>query len=150
MVGTKSISISEKLAILERYEKEELHKLKKKEAAKILGVHRMTLERWIWNKSLLQNVSEEKTRTRLRRCKREDVALPLLNWYKERTKAGYYISRKDIVNKGNEISKALKKGKFIASDGWITRWKHRHGLIEKCEETKTHSMVLRPKKAVEE
>lgn len=127
-----NLSTSDKLAVLKRYDEENLKLLSQREAALKLGVSQSSLSGWLLSRDKIQKsvVESGGSRKRKREGKSLSVDDALLHWFKQNSLFGAPINRGILLQKADDFGKAMNID-FKASDGWLTRWKERHGIIFK-------------------
>ncbi|KAF2899297.1 hypothetical protein ILUMI_06877 [Ignelater luminosus] len=136
MLGVKrkhvTLSLNEKLAVLQRLDKgESLQKI-----AKELNVGVTTIKDWRKNwkdiESYTVAIDSEnalKNRKTLRKPKLELLDNALWMWFCQERRKGTPISGPIIKEKAIALHKKVEAGsEFAASEGWIDRWKTRHGV----------------------
>uniref|UniRef100_A0A1B6BY84 HTH CENPB-type domain-containing protein n=1 Tax=Clastoptera arizonana TaxID=38151 RepID=A0A1B6BY84_9HEMI len=127
-----TLSLSEKLAVLQRLDKgESLQKI-----AKELNVGVTTIKDWRKNRKDIEShtmtIDGEnalKNRKTLKKPKLELLDSALWMWFSQERRKGTPISGPIIKEKAIILHKKLEVGsEFKASEGWIDRWKTRHGI----------------------
>lgn len=81
-----------------------------------------------WNES--QNANES-TRKRKREGKDPDVDEALNKWFELTTGRGVNVSGPLLKKKAEELAEKMGHNEFVASDGWLSRWKVRHAIVFK-------------------
>lgn len=127
-----TLSLSEKLAVLQRLDKgESLQKI-----AKELNVGVTTIKDWRKNRKDIEShtmtIDGEnalKNRKTLKKPKLELLDSALWMWFSQERRKGTPISGPILKEKAIILHKKLEVGsEFKASEGWIDRWKTRHGI----------------------
>lgn len=67
-------------------------------------------------------------RKRMRTSNFEDVEVVLIKWFKNVRSNNIFVSGNILKEKALEIANELNVENFNASNGWIERFKERHGL----------------------
>ncbi|KAG8183226.1 hypothetical protein JTE90_005674 [Oedothorax gibbosus] len=127
-----TITLAEKLKVLERVDNGESHS----KIAKEIGVGHTTIYDWIKNRNHLESlvicgdVTALKSRRTLKKpkCERLDNALWL--WFVQERRKGTEVSGPMIKEKAISLYEELGYGQdsFLASDGWLQNWKKRHDV----------------------
>lgn len=123
------VSIERKLEALKRLDKGE--SLKK--IANELGVGRVTISDWKKKRNELEKwyskrASIANQRKTMKKCEYENVGEALYNWYKKQEGP---IAGPTLQEKALSFQKIFKEGGdsvFMASMGWLDRWKKRYGI----------------------
>ncbi|KAM7283344.1 tigger transposable element-derived protein 3 isoform X3 [Ixodes scapularis] len=109
--------------------------------AKLYGVARSTVCK-ISQKSeeiLLQfETDSNHDRKRRREGKERQVGEELYAWFQNQVAQGSRLSGNDIKEKARLLA-AQKGHHFEPSDGWLSRWKQRHGLSNPRKESSSHN-----------
>lgn len=109
--------------------------------AKLYGVARSTVCK-ISQKSeeiLLQfETDTNHDRKRRREGKERQVGEELYAWFQNQVAQGSRLSGNDIKEKARLLA-AQKGHHFEPSDGWLSRWKQRHGLSNPRKESSSHN-----------
>ena len=134
------ISIAQKLNALERLDKGESVQLICNE----LGVGKSTVNDWRRNRNSLQDYCMQvesqkvlKSRCTIRKPTNEIVDDALWVWFVQQRRKGTPISGPILKEKALCFHKKLEnQAEFVASDGWLSRWKKRHGthVLDVCGE----------------
>ena len=137
MARRTALSLKEKVNLLNEIERESntshrfLSKkfgLSKSYIGKILS-SKETLRR-DWAKCT-ENGQGSPDRKRQRDSKDSEVDEALKLWFTEARSRGLPCSGPLLRAKAEDLAKKLGKTDFVASDGWLTRWKARHGILHK-------------------
>lgn len=127
-----TLSLNEKLAVLQRLDKgESLQKI-----AKELNVGVTTIKDWRKNRKSFETFTITidgenalKNRKTLKKPKLELLDGTLWMWFCQERRKGTPISGPILKEKALVLHKKLEAGsEFAASEGWIDRWKTRHGV----------------------
>lgn len=127
-----TLSLNEKLAVLQRLDKgESLQKI-----AKELNVGVTTIKDWRKNRKDIESYTVTidgenalKKRKTLKKPKLELLDNALWMWFCQERRKGTPISGPIIKEKAIALHKKLEaESEFAASEGWIDRWKTRHGV----------------------
>ncbi|MFS1564416.1 MAG: hypothetical protein ACL7AX_13685 [Candidatus Arsenophonus phytopathogenicus] len=126
------LTMEAKLKALERLDKGESVKLICDE----YGVGKSTVNDWRKNRKSIQDFCMQiesdralSTRCTLRKPNNEIVDDALWIWFMQERRKGTPISGPILKEKALMLhSKIENGGEFTASEGWLTRWKHRHGI----------------------
>lgn len=127
-----TLSLNEKLAVLQRLDKgESLQKI-----AKELNVGVTTIKDWRKNRKDIESYTVTidgentlKNRKTLKKPKLELLDNALWMWFCQERRKGTPISGPILKEKAIVLHKKLEaESEFAASEGWIDRWKTRHGV----------------------
>lgn len=125
----KDLSLKEKRDILECYDK--LPKMSQRNAAVHLKISQPVLCKILKNRLHIESLAlknENMDRKRTRSGKNTEVDSALKTWFNN------VRERKDTINgplvrqKAEELAKILGKEDFMATDGWLQRWKKRENI----------------------
>ncbi|VEN43486.1 unnamed protein product [Callosobruchus maculatus] len=127
-----TLSLNEKLAVLQRLDKGE----SLQQIAKELNVGVTTIKDWRKNRKDIESYTITidgenalKHRKTLKRAKLELLDNALWMWFCQERRKGTPISGPILKEKAIVLHKKLKAAsEFAASEGWIDRWKNRHGV----------------------
>ena len=77
----------------------------------------------------------EPSRKRMRTGKNDDVEVALLRWIREARSQNIILTGAILQEKAKFFGEALGASEFICSNGWLCRFKERHGIVCKkiCE-----------------
>ncbi|KAH8036917.1 hypothetical protein HPB51_006978 [Rhipicephalus microplus] len=107
----------------------------KQDIARKYGIKANTLSTFIKNKrSILDAFESEKFKTsrkRMRTGAYPELEEALLIWIREARNNKLPFSGEVVTAKASSLAEMLGINDFAASDGWLTRFKHRHDLIFK-------------------
>lgn len=128
----KVVTIEQKLNAIERIEKGE----SVKRICDELNVGKSTVHDWLKNRKALQDFSTqvESSRTLSSRCTLRKPINELVDdavwlWFQQERRRGTPITGPILKEKATLLhSKIENGGPFFASEGWLTRWKKRHGV----------------------
>lgn len=126
-------SVDDQLAILKRYD--ELYSSKTQvEAASGLGIPQSTLSKILKRRESLKNdsiasVNDGRKRKRLGHFTSVDDAL--LIWFKQAAAMKAPMNRDILKDKARTFAQEVGIDDFSASDGWLSRWKERNGIVFK-------------------
>lgn len=126
----QSLSLEIKQKILN--EVDDKSQKKSKIAAKY-GIANSTLSTIIKNRNKIEaaySVNQfEPTRKRMRTAKNEDVEVALLRWIKEARSQNIILTGAVLQEKAKFFGEALGVSDFVCSNGWLSRFKERHGIV---------------------
>lgn len=117
----------EKLQVIEQYDK--LNNVTQKEAAAQFGIAQSSLSKLLKYRHEISNSEFSESRKRKRTGKNKKVDDVLFLWFKQALILEEPISSKILMEKANEYAKQLDED-FVASTGWLTRWKRRHCIVD--------------------
>ncbi|GBN97078.1 Tigger transposable element-derived protein 4, partial [Araneus ventricosus] len=124
----KCLSIKEKNLILHEVDKG----VKKKDIALNFGIAPNSLSTIIKNRDKIQNYkSSNSCSKRLKTCVYEDVDEAVLKWIHTMRDKNVPISGLFILEKALQFAKALEYDEFRGSNGWLEKFKRRHGIMAK-------------------
>lgn len=123
----KNLSLSEKKALIESFEKSNLSKAA---FAKLHGMPRTTVNNILSSKSSTDDLKNGK-RKRQRISPFDKVEQALLIWIKSARTQNLPISSFILKEKALEIADELGESNFSASNGWLQRFTLRHDLVFK-------------------
>ena len=140
----KSLSIEVKKRLLEEVDKGK----KKLDICRDYGIAKSTLSTILKSRKkleCLEDVAPE--RKRARTAKHSEVDEALLMWFKQKSAMNVPIGGPLMKTKANEFAKELGIVDWEASEGWLHRFKERHGLVFKtiCGESASVSPALTEK-----
>jgi len=128
-IKRKALSIQDKLVILRKYN--ELSGCKKqKEIADELKVPGPTLSTILSNRSELEKlvVTGGCKGQKVKAGKFATLEENLVEWLHQARSSNIPVNGPILKEKGEQIAKLLKIDDFTASQGWLDRFKHRHGI----------------------
>ena len=132
-----TLSLKEKIKLLNDIEKEanKSHRslsktfgLSKSYIGKILAAKDTLKSDWA---QCTENGDGSKNRKRFREGKDNEVDEALKLWFTDARNRGLPCSGPLLRAKAEDLAKNLGKTDFVASDGWLSRWKARHGILYK-------------------
>ena len=103
---------------------------KKQDTCRELGLPKSSLSTILKDRSQL-DLDLAPTRKRARSSKHSDVDEAVLIWFKQALSSGVPVSGPLLKTKANGLATELGIDDWEASDGWMHRFKHRHGLVFK-------------------
>lgn len=118
-------NLSERRNLLSKYD--ELPKMSQRDAAVQLKISQSTLNDLLKSRAKIVAGQEPETRKRKREGKSKTVDEALLVWFKQGTAMKAPINRSILMEKATSLGKEMGED-FQATDGWLTRWKGRHGI----------------------
>ncbi|KAH8019530.1 hypothetical protein HPB51_019957 [Rhipicephalus microplus] len=141
----RTLPLKEKLAAIQEVDAG----VKKTEVALKYGITKSTLTTILKAKDKLQNNASRfaPNRKRLREAAYPDLENAVLLWLKRARSSNLPINGPILREKAEELSLRLGIEDFKCSDGWISRFKERHGLSFKTTEGDDESQVLSAVKA---
>lgn len=125
-----SISLKDKLAILKELEDGKIVK----DICTKYKVHKSTISRIKGNKENLEEYASktyvnQKKIKRMKTTKYEEVDDRVYAWFLEQRQINDLVSNESIKLKALEVNKLINGSpEFVASDGWLTKFKNRHGI----------------------
>lgn len=109
--------------------------LSKTEIAAKYGIQKSTLSTYIKNRDAILSAHEkenmEPSRKRLRTSAHPDVENAVISWIKHVRSRNLPLSGPIIAAKARDFASQMGIEDFTASEGWLTRFKARHGLTFK-------------------
>ncbi|KAH8026955.1 hypothetical protein HPB51_000441 [Rhipicephalus microplus] len=141
----RTLPLKEKLAAIQEVDAG----VKKTEVALKYGITKSTLTTILKAKDKLQNNASRFAPDwkRLREAAYPDLENAVLLWLKRARSSNLPINGPILREKAEELSLRLGIEDFKCSDGWISRFKERHGLSFKTTEGDDESQVLSALKA---
>lgn len=126
----RSYSVREKLKCIEWY-KENGSSIRK--TALQFGIDRKRVREWINKEEVLRKSESQKYRlTEGMEVMSEEIESGVMEYLLEQRARGLTVTNGNLKDKALEIAKQLPQSgriaNFKASDGWLTRWKNRHGV----------------------
>lgn len=109
-------------------------------AANKFGIHRKSVQEWKQQEARLIDIQNPKKRFRLegngRKIKHDEVEAAVLQFFKEMRDKKLRVTRGRLRHKAREIYLNLsagtdteEEGQFVASEGWMTKFLDRNGLV---------------------
>ena len=137
MTRRTTLSLKEKIDLLNEIDKESntSHRF----LSKKLGLSKSYIGKILCAKDGLrkdfakctENGEGSKNRKRPRECKDSEVDEALKLWFINARERGLPCSGPLLKAKAEDLARNLGKTDFVASDGWLSRWKARHGVMHK-------------------
>ncbi|XP_026816812.1 tigger transposable element-derived protein 4-like [Rhopalosiphum maidis] len=124
------LSLKEKIAILDKVQLLPLGTSLRK-IAEELCVPKSTMTKLLKDEVILRenfNSTQTSNRKRARKGKCPEVDEALSEWFSLITSRGDPVSGPMLKLKAEELSQKLGNNQFIASNGWLSRWKNRHEI----------------------
>lgn len=129
----QALSLEKKLEILKELDRSGLTKT---EVAKKFNIPKSTLSRILKNKYTIEGAVKNGTftskRMRMRTTPYEELEKVLFVWFKRARSSNFPISGPILEQKAREIALQMGVENFALSDGWLSRFKKRHGLVFKA------------------
>ncbi|XP_028656953.1 tigger transposable element-derived protein 4-like [Erpetoichthys calabaricus] len=125
----KTLSIAEKVTVIRAVEKGDK---KKVEIAKQFGIPTSMLSTFLKEKEKILKLYSEKScghQKRMRECEYPVIEQCVLKWFVQARDRNVPIDRKLLQAKAEEFAKELGHSEFKASDGWLDKFKKRHGIV---------------------
>ena len=103
-------------------------------------IHRKSVQEWKKQEERLIDIQNPKKRFRLkgngRKIKNDEVEEGVLQFFKEMREKKLHVTRRRLRDKAREIYLNLSagtdtddEGQFVASEGWMTKFLDRNGLV---------------------
>ncbi|XP_065218086.1 tigger transposable element-derived protein 6-like [Planococcus citri] len=127
----KVLSLAEKLSIINECDKNV--GAKQCDLAKSFGIPTSSLRTILSKRKAIEDASEEfeSKRKKIRCGKHDELEKILLDWFTQARAMNIPIDGPLLKSKGLEIAKKLGIDNFNASDGWLHRFRSRHGVLHK-------------------
>lgn len=126
----QSLSLETKQKILNEVDDKSLKKTK---IAAKYGIASSTLSTILKNRDKIEAAYAvnqfEPARKRMRAGKNEDVEVALLRWIREARSQNIILTGTILQEKAKFFGEALGVGDFMCSNGWLSRFKERHGIV---------------------
>ena len=136
------LSLSQRVTVLKTMERE---KLPQTELAKRFKCSQSTISKILKNKdAILQQVGEHSVGTckRKRSGKDNDVDAALYTWFVDARARDAPVTSAVLEEKATHFATVLHKSDFKVTNGWLCRWKARHGIkFKKCHGEKMDADV---------
>jgi len=128
----KDLTLKNKIVILDEIKRQPSN-TSFRDLAEIINVPKTTISRLLKNEKQLRDEwmsHKEKpgTSKRKREGKDPDVEEALDQWFSAVTQRGVSISGLILKAKAEELAKKFDHCDFVATDGWLSRWKTRHNI----------------------
>ncbi|XP_067134723.1 tigger transposable element-derived protein 4-like [Centruroides vittatus] len=147
----KDLSLKEKQEILQRYDK--LPTMSQRKAAAQLKISQPLLCKILKNRTNIELSAvrnENVIRKRNRTSKYSQVELALKHWFHDVCEKNAPINGLVMRQKAEELAKEMGREDFIATGGWLSRWKKRENIA--CRKEKATQLWIKtewPKIAAE-
>uniref|UniRef100_A0A8C4RRF5 Tigger transposable element-derived protein 4 n=1 Tax=Erpetoichthys calabaricus TaxID=27687 RepID=A0A8C4RRF5_ERPCA len=125
----KMLSIAEKVTVIRAVEKGDK---KKVEIAKQFGIPTSALSTFLKEKEKILKLYSEKScghQKRMRECEYPVIEQCVLKWFVQARDRNVPIDGKLLQAKAEEFAKELGHSEFKASNGWLDKFKKRHGIV---------------------
>uniref|UniRef100_A0A8C4XF96 Tigger transposable element-derived protein 4 n=1 Tax=Erpetoichthys calabaricus TaxID=27687 RepID=A0A8C4XF96_ERPCA len=125
----KMLSIAEKVTVIRAVEKGDK---KKVEIAKQFGIPTSTLSTFLKEKEKILKLYSEKScghQKRMRECEYPVTEQCILKWFVQARDRNIPIDGKLLQAKAEEFAKELGHSEFKVSNGWLDKFKKRHGIV---------------------
>ncbi|GFU39838.1 major centromere autoantigen B [Nephila pilipes] len=130
MSKRKCLSIKQKKIILQEVDKD----IKKNDIALKFDIPPNSLSTIIKNRDKLQNYDSSNSCSKgLRTCVYEDVDEAVLKWIHTIRDKNVPISGPFVIEKALQLEKALGYYQFLGSNGWLEKFKKKHGIVAKVQ-----------------
>ncbi|KAL4091075.1 hypothetical protein QTP88_025816 [Uroleucon formosanum] len=129
-MSRKDLSLKEKIAILDKVKSLPPGTSQRKIAEK-LCVPKSTVSKLLKEEVILRenfNSTQTGNQKRKREGKDPEVDEALSEWFSLITSRGVRVSGPMLKCKAEELSRKIGNNQFIATDGWLSRWKNRHEI----------------------
>ncbi|KAH6934137.1 hypothetical protein HPB50_020675 [Hyalomma asiaticum] len=127
-----ALSLATKVRIIQELDR---NNLSKTEIAKKFNIPKSTLSRILKNKGKIEEAVKlgnfATDRMRMRTTAYKEIEDVLFLWFKRARSANFPISGPILEEKAKEIATRMGIEDFQVSDGWLSRFKKRHGLVLK-------------------
>lgn len=127
-----ALSLATKVRIIQELDR---NNLSKTEIAKKFNIPKSTLSRILKNKGKIEEAVKlgnfATDRMRMRTTAYKEIEDVLFLWFKRARSANFPISGPILEEKAKEIATRMGIEDFRVSDGWLSRFKKRHGLVLK-------------------
>ena len=136
MAKRQELSLQEKIEVLDKVKKQPPNSSQRKHA-EIFKIPRSTLNRLInkeeelrsrWCEVFCHGHKPAKKLKRLRKGKAPEVDTALNQWFVTVTSKGQKLSGPILKEKAENLAKKLGHTNFVATEGWLSRWKARHQI----------------------
>ena len=136
MAKRQELSLQEKIEVLDQVKKQPPNS-SQRELAEIFKIPRSTLTRLInkeeelrsrWCEVFCHGHKPAKKLKRLRKGKAPEVDTVLNQWFGTVTSKGQKLSGPILKEKAEDLAKKLGHTNFVATEGWLSRWKARHQI----------------------
>ncbi|CAI6349299.1 unnamed protein product [Macrosiphum euphorbiae] len=129
-VKRKALSIDDKLRIIKLYD-EKIGVFNKQQIADQLGLPSSSLRTILKNRKEIEKnaFSGSTKRQKVRNGKNEQLENILLEWFRQARTLNLAVNGPVLTEKANEIAKRLNITDFGGSNGWLDRFRKRHGIV---------------------
>ncbi|XP_008189452.1 tigger transposable element-derived protein 4-like [Acyrthosiphon pisum] len=126
----KALSIDDKLRIIKLYD-ETIGVFNKQQIADQLGLPFSSLRTILKNRKEIEKnaFSGSTKRQKVRNGKNEQLENILLEWFRQARTLNLAVNGPVLTEKANEIAKRLNITDFGGSNGWLDRFRKRHGIV---------------------
>ncbi|XP_041093919.1 major centromere autoantigen B-like [Polyodon spathula] len=126
-----SLSLREKVRILAAIDGGTLPRMGQRELAKRFGLSQPSLCQMLKSREAILRdwaANQNPERRRRRTGKDAEVEGALLRWFQEARPSLPHLSVSSIMQKAEALASEMGKKDFVATDGWISRWKKRNNI----------------------
>jgi hypothetical protein len=125
----KALSTADKIEILRKHDENVV--LKQCELAESLGIPGSTLRTILNDRKRIEEDAKNTggKRQKLRSGKFEELEDILMKWFLQARATNIPINGPVLKEKATEIAKKLKISDFTSSNGWLDRFRKRHGIV---------------------
>ncbi|XP_060873374.1 tigger transposable element-derived protein 4-like [Metopolophium dirhodum] len=129
-VKRKALSIDDKLRIIKLYD-EKIGVFNKQQIADQLRLPSSSLRTILKNRKEIEKnaFSGSTKRQKVRNGKNEQLENILLEWFRQARTLNLAVNGPVLTEKANEIAKRLNITDFGGSNGWLDRFRKRHGIV---------------------
>lgn len=124
----KQISLSEKLSIINGVANGE----KQADIARRMGLSKQTVNSILKNKDVAEKCDSgeiQEKRFRMRKAAHPDVESALLMWLRDARARGIPVNGLLLRSRAEQLAVILGHGDVTFSEGWLSRFKARHGVV---------------------
>ena len=127
------LSLAEKIALLDKIHSQP-EGASHRRLAELLAMPKSTIDRLVRQEQELRQRSSQEEKRRVhpgkrKRCGKDpEVKEVLKQWFSTVLVKGVIINWPILKSKAEELAHKLGKPDFIATDGWLSRWKVRHQI----------------------
>ena len=108
----------------------------KKKCRKEYGVKKNTISTWITNErktfETYKSGQVNSSRKNLKKSDNKDLDKAVFTWFKDAPSNNIPVNGIIIKKKAMSLGKSLELTDFLASDGWLDKWKQRHNVTFKA------------------
>jgi len=129
-VKRKALSIDNKLIIIKLYD-EKNGVFNKQQIADRLGLPSSSLRTILKNRKDIEKIAflGSTKRQKVKNGKNEQLENILLEWFRQARILNLAVNGPVLTEKANEIAKRLNITDFGGSNGWLDRFRKRHGIV---------------------